>query len=129
MIFDNLFPRNLYSSNWLNERLKFLIFPLHFRRNFFCRKNVPLSVWFLVHRKLWYFQKYTKKLYPLSKCLNNFFAWNKATEFRLFFIYTYIQCRVFSFFFSIRKILILLSKYSNNFSYVKFYNLPNISTT
>lgn len=94
LIFNHFFPRNLYP---LNERLKFEIFS----SSSFVEIFIYLFIYFVEkmyhylcdfwYRKLWYFQKYLtyiKKLYPLFKYSNNFFfVWNKATEFRLFFVY------------------------------------------
>lgn len=90
LIFNHFFPRNLYP---LNERLKFEIFSSSSFVEIFIYLFiyfVPLSVWFLV-QKIMVFSKIFdiyKKLYPLFKYSNNFFfVWNKATEFRLFFVY------------------------------------------
>lgn len=130
LIFNHFFPRNLYP---LNERLKFEIFS----SSSFVEIFIYLFIYFVEkmyhylcdfwYRKLWYFQKY---LIYIKNCIHYlniriiFFLYEIKR--RNFDYFSYTQRRAFSFFFSTRKILILLSKYSNNFSYV---NLPNNSIT
>ena len=131
LIFNHFFPRNLYP---LNERLKFEIFS----SSSFVEIFIYLFIYFVEKMyhylcDFWYVENYGifKNIwYTQKNCIHYlniriiFFLYEIKR--RNFDYFSYTQRRAFSFFFSTRKILILLSKYSNNFSYV---NLPNNSIT